>query len=191
MSSNTRDIILLGSEIRRLEHNSYHHTRHVASDSEKSTRRNQYHFPGTAQAGFINDTVARFYCFCCQHGPLTFLCKEGFKVSGLLSRSGRQCFSPIKIGVFRSCSFAFLSLPPFAIAVFRPVLAPTTEMSGHLAPTFHLLGSCCFSASGQLGTPNHGIRHRFGFFGRSRLPASTISLQSYCKSIDGRRLHQQ
>lgn len=87
------------------------------------------------------------------------LCKERIKVSGLLSRSGWQCFSPTKIDVFRSCSFAFLSSVSFATAVYRPVLAPTKEMPGHLAPAFHLLVLAVSSLFSQLGTSNHGIRH--------------------------------
>lgn len=87
------------------------------------------------------------------------LCKERIKVSGLLSRSGWQCFSPIKIDVFRSCSFAFLSSAPSTTAVYRPVPAPTMEMPGHLAPAFHLLILAVSSLFSQLGTSNRGIRH--------------------------------
>jgi hypothetical protein len=52
---------LFGSEFQRLEHNSYHYTRPDFSNFEESTRRNQRHFPGSAQAAFTNDIVARFF----------------------------------------------------------------------------------------------------------------------------------
>lgn len=82
-------IVWSGSESRRLEHNRFHHTQLCRRHAEGSTRQNQLYLPGAAQAAFTVKAAARFFCIVWLHSSLITI-----KISGLLSRSGRQCFSP-------------------------------------------------------------------------------------------------
>ena len=81
-------IVWLGSESRRLEHNRFHHTRLCCWHAEGSTRQNQLCLPDAAQAALTVEAAARFFCIVWHHNSLIPI-----KISGLLSRSGRQCFS--------------------------------------------------------------------------------------------------